>query len=1107
MARLAIRLLGALQVTLDGAPLTGFESDKERALLAYLAEESQQPHRREKLAGLLWPEHDERAARNNLRRVLSNLRRLLGDRAQVGPPCLLVTRQTLRFNPDNDAWVDSQTFARLLDPPGAQLEEAIHLYRGDFLEGFSIADSPACEEWIVLCRERYQRLMMKTLHRLVEEYERLGRYEHALELAWKQVDLEPWWEEAQRQLIRLLALSGRRSEALVQYAHCRRLLAKELDVPPSAETTRLYEQIRDETLTGSLPAAGHRSSPTHNLPLTPGPFVGREAEIAAIQERLRDPACRLLTLVGGGGMGKTRLALEAVADWLPRLREDELEGATLVSLAPLRAAEALIPAIAQAIDQPLSPGDGPGRQLLNALARKRQLLILDSFEHLLEGAGFVAQILRTAPQVKVLVTSRARLNLHDEHCLPVAGIPFPEEIPADGRQARGFAAVNLFLQAARRLRPGFEPAEADWTAIAHICRLVEGMPLGILLAAAWSGVLRPDEIVAEMSHGLDFLEADWPDAPRRQRSIRAVFDRSWKLLPERERKVFQALSVFSGGFERAAAQEVSGASLHELRTLADKSLLQHTPSGRYEIHELLRQYVAEKLHVSPGAAAEAADRHCAYFMAALQGWEADLTGDRQPAALVEMEAESGNISAAWAWAVEHEQVERLDQAMDGLEHFYWHSGRYREAEAALGAAASIAAQAACPRVQARAWAWQSNFQRAIGRQDAALELQEQCLALLQDPALAGTDTRLERAVLAWSRGVTVCMADYAQGRRLFEESFSLFRELDYQWGMAWSLNTWGTMSMFLGDYKDAQRRLEKGFALYQALGSQSGVAGVLPRLAEIAWRQGRFDEAEGLAREGVAIALEANTRTESAFALLNLGEVLEKVAKFSEARSVLQQSLERYIDLGHRHYITQAHGFLGSVELHRGRYQEARVQAQICLDLAQAHGPHFCVGLGHLLLSCLDLAQGVPDTARGSLQEAVAVYQEAGSKDDLGVALVCLALSARKGGDRLKARQHLGQALEIAQEFGAVLPQLWALPVAALLLADKGESERAAELYTLASGYPFMSKSCWFKDVVGREISNIAATLPLDALAAIEERGRSQDLEATAVGLLAEIKR
>jgi DNA-binding SARP family transcriptional activator/predicted ATPase len=1118
MTCLSVRLLGTLQVTLDGTPLTGFESDKERVLLAYLVEESQQPHRREKLAGLLWPERTEAAARSNLRRVLSNLRRLLGDRTPSGLPFLLVTQQTVRFNPACDAWVDSLTFARLLRPlrqqPGTQLEEAIRLYQGDFLEGFSVADSPACEEWMVLCRERYQRLMMEALHCLVEEYERQGRYRRALELAWRQLDLEPWWEEAHRQLIRLLALSGRRSEALAQYVKCRHVLAEELDAEPSPETTGLYEQIRDQTLAVSLPSPQRRPGPVHNLPLTSGPFVGREAEIATLQDHLQDPACRLLTLFGAGGMGKTRLALEAVSDWISRLREDELEGVTLVSLAPLQTAEALVPAIAQATGLPLSPGREPEQQLLNYLAHKRWLLILDGFEHLPEGAEFVAEILRTTRYVKVLATSRARLNLHDEHCLPIAGIRFPERISEDPQQARSFAAVNLFLEAAHRVRPGFQPAGVDLAEISHICRMVQGMPLGILLAAAWLGVLPPAAIAAEIGQGPGFLRADWPDVPEGQRSIRAVLDRSWNLLTEREQGVFQALSVFSGGFTRAAAEQVSGASLQELRTLADKSVLQITPSGRYEIHELLRQYAAEKLHSLPDAAAGVHDRHCAYYTDALHHWEADLTGARQQLALVEMEADSENIRVAWTWAVEQAQVERLDRSMEGLQHFCWHSGRFREGEAALqaaadamaGAAETVVDKVACLRVQVRALAWQSNFQRAMGEQDAAVRLYQQCLAILKAPALAGSDTRLERAILTWAMGVTTCMADYEEGRQRFEESFSLFRELDHRWGMAWALNASGNMSMFLGAYGDAWRRLEEGLAIYRARGYLPGVAGSVSRMACIASVEGRFDEAEGLARQGVAASLEAGSRTQWALALVDLGEVLEKVAKLTEAHMVLQQSLALLTDLGHRGYITQAHTDLGSVELHLGRYEEAREHAQTGLALAREHGPRFCVALNLLLLGCLELAQQAPAKAYHLLEESAAVYREVGHKDDLGLALACLTVAARGLGNTPGARQHLRLALEIAQESEAVSPLLWALPAMAVLLADEGKNERAVETYALASRYPLVTKSRWFADVAGNEIAAAAATLPAGRIALLEERGQVRNLQATAVELLSELR-
>jgi DNA-binding SARP family transcriptional activator/predicted ATPase len=1117
MARLSVRLLGALQVALGGTPITGLESDKERALLAFLAGESQQPQRREKLVGLLWPEFTESAGRNNLRRVLSNLRRALRNREAPALSLLLTRQQTVQLNPDADLWVDARAFAALLDPPSLRsthtLEEAVALYRGDFLEGFSLADSPAFEEWMVLCRERYRRLMMEALHRLVEEYENQGRYERALELGWQQLDLEPWWEEAHQQLMRLLALSGRRSEALAQYRRCRRLLAEELDVAPSPETTSLFEQIRDGALAETAPSPRLCLALTHNLPLSPGPFVGRESEIAAIRRCLQDPACRLLTLVGAGGMGKTRLALEAVRDWMARPQKDGWEGVTLVSLTSVQSAQAIAPTIAQAADFPLSPAREPEQQVLETLRGKRWLLILDSFEHLPDGAGFVAEILRTAPGVKVLVTSRAQLNLQSEHCFPVNGIHFPEQVPHDAQQARTYAAVELFLQAARRVQPGLEPADMDLADVGRICRQVQGMPLGILLAASWSGMLRPEEIAAEISQSLDFLKADWPDVPERQHSLRAVFERSWNLLTALEQEVFQALSIFSGGFARGAAQQVSGASLYQLRSLAAKSLLQVTPSERYQIHDLLRQFAAEKLDASPRAATSARDRHCAYYTAALQGWEADLTGARHQEALVEMEAELGNIGAAWAWAVQQCQVERLGAGMWGLVQFYWHSGRYREGAAALQAAATAAQaasraldnKAARLRVWGQALAWQSNFHRAIGQRQAAWQLQQQCLEILRDPALAESDTRLERAILSMAKGLTACMGDYAQGRRHFAESLALFRALDHRWGMAWAQNTAGSMSKFMGEFRDAGQRFHESQTAYRALGYQPGLANSLSQLAQIAWLEGRFVEGERLAREAVATAREAGSRTELAYALLSQGEALEKVGKFEKAHLAFQQSLVLYNELGHRYYVTEAHSYLGSADIHLGRYEEARDHAQIGLSLARTQGPPYCVSLDLILLGSLDLAEGEHTRAYQQLREAMAACQDVGLREDMGWGFAVLAFAALGLGDSREARTNLRRSFQLAVDLGVVPPLLWALPTTALLLAGEGEHERAVELYALASRYPLVAQSRWFAGVIGEKIAEVAATQPSDQVAVAEKRGRARDLEATVAELLSEL--
>jgi DNA-binding SARP family transcriptional activator len=269
MARLTLSLLGPFQATLDGEPAIGFESDKVRALLAYLAVEADRPHSRDKLAGLLWPEWPDRDARNNLRYALSNLRQVIKDR-EATPPFLHISRQSIQFNGDSDAWNDVITVDRLLKAPRPtvqELEETVDLYRGEFLEGFSIGDSVPFEEWVLFKREQLNRQMLSALRHLAATYEERGEYSRALPYAWRQVELEPWQEQAHRQLMRLLALNGQRGAALAQYETCRQALAEELDVEPAQETTRLYEQIRDGTL--DLGRAGEPGTGEGRVPLPP----------------------------------------------------------------------------------------------------------------------------------------------------------------------------------------------------------------------------------------------------------------------------------------------------------------------------------------------------------------------------------------------------------------------------------------------------------------------------------------------------------------------------------------------------------------------------------------------------------------------------------------------------------------------------------------------------------------------------------------------------------------------------------------------------------------------------------------------------------------------
>ncbi len=508
MSDLDIRTFGGLTITHHGAPVTGLASRKAEALLVYLAC-IQRPHTREVLATLFWDERSQERALSNLSVLLTSLRHRLA-------PFLVITRQTVAFNLESDYWLDAAVLgAQLKSPLRAQssshdsiarLEISLALYQGDFLAGFHLRACRDFEEWAVVERERLQRLAIEALETVVTFYLHTGNYPAGLAPAQRLLQLDPLREAAHHQVMLLLARSGQRSAALAQYEICRRRLAEELGVAPSPDLTVLYERLRTA-----------QPSPPHNLsahtPLTP--FVGREDELAQIAERLANPDCRLLTLVGPGGSGKTRLALSAATAHLNAF----LHGIYVVPLAPVSSSDFLIPALAQALQFTFVGRAHPKMQLFDYLHEKEMLLVLDNFEHLRSGTDLLIELLRQAPEVKLLVTSRERLNLKAEWLLDIAGLEYPASPEIENIEA--YSATRLFTQTAQRVRADFQLSADTRASVAHICRLVEGMPLAIELAAAWMRSFSGEHIVPGWLPGRSGQASDGgfptsPGSPARQ---------------------------------------------------------------------------------------------------------------------------------------------------------------------------------------------------------------------------------------------------------------------------------------------------------------------------------------------------------------------------------------------------------------------------------------------------------------------------------------------------------------------------------------------------------------------------------------------------------------
>jgi len=1067
MARLCVFLLGPFEATLDGEPIAAFKTDKARALLAYLALEAEHPHRRGRLAGLLWPDQPESEARHNLAQALHRLRTAIGDRT-ADPPFLTITRQTIGLAPAGDTWLDVAAFRDALsacrahrhtrietcDACAERLEAAVALYRGELLAGFTL-NSALYEEWLVVEREELHRGALEALHTLARYQEVRGAYERAVAYGQRQIELEGWRESAHRQVMRGLALSGDRAGALAQYEACRRLLAEELGVEPDAETTQLYERIRDGAELRPLSAL-----PRHNLPAQLTPLVGREDALSEIEARLEESACRLLTLVGPGGSGKTRLALEVAARQVDGYRD----GVFYVPLAPLRTVDAIVPAIAQAIGLILAGGRDPRRQLLNGLRRKEMLLVLDNCEHLLGGhlhsspsvpadpngsvqggeekggaAAVATEILQAAPDVQIVATSRVGLNMQGESLYPVSGLDVPPHPSSGGEDSRevlrwreaenlpapdtvqgaaSYSAVQLFVSNARRVRPNFELAAENVVDVVRICHLVAGMPLGILLAATWLKMLTPAEIVDQVAGhlagdgegGLDFLETDLRDVPARQRSMRAVFDHSWRLLSAPEQEVFARLSVFHGGFTAEAARAVSGASLRTLMGFVSQSLLQRDRAGRYDIHELLRQYAEEQLGAVPGEVERARDLHGTYYAEFLCQREPDVFKGYMQEVLSEID----NVHAGWRWNVRRGKAAEILKSLLSLWLVYNATYWSPETEVTFGEAAE-----------------------SMRREDTGAPGETREVALGLALATQGFCVRM--------------LHDTERAAPLFQEGLALLSKHGVRRELA--LGKWFASINLPKDGPQYQQLLQESLAISQEVGFDLGTVTALRDL-------GRLEEALHISRQ-------AGDLRGTALALAYLGWRAYAHQEYARARQFHEESLALFQELGMLRHAGKSLGTLGDVALALGECEVARARYW------QLHDQ--CTRIGN----------------------------------DLGIvrALVGLGNVALAEGDRGTALRIYRPALELALQLQAdpfaTGAELCLDVVAGWAALPAGtDGERAVELAALSRHHPSSAEET--REKAQRLLDRLQGELAPAAFAAAVERGRTRDLKATVKELLAE---
>ncbi|GIV80642.1 MAG: transcriptional activator [Litorilinea sp.] len=933
---LEIRLFGGLQILRDSEIIDAFRSSKVPALLAYLAVTGR-PHKRETLAALLWGELPDADAKNNLRQTLSNLRQTLD-------PFLRISRDEVEFLAPAAFFLDTEAISRLAE--AGDYPAAAALYTGDFLAGFGVRDAPAFEEWVLAQQTWWREQAWQIFRRAVSFYAERGEFDQAIDAAHRLLALDPWQEEAHRQLMLLLARSGRFSAALAQYRACRTILRQEFDADPSHETTRLYERIRTAA-----------QGPRHNLPGPVTGFVGREAELAQLRTLLAAPQVRLLTLLGPGGVGKTRLALELAAACQPLF----LNGVWFVSLPGADAPDRnqFILALAAALGCPLSDAATPARQLIDFLRAKELLLVLDNLEEWREAGAWLSEMLAQAPEVKVLATSRLRLNLQAERIFRVEGLSTQTENP----QEPASEAWQLFVRRARRLRANFTPSPAESAAIQRICALVEGLPLGIELAAAWVHALPCTEIAAQIEQSLDFLRSGYQDTSPRHSSLRGVFDWTWRRLRSEEQAVFRRLALFAGPFSHQAAAEVTGANGSVLAALVDHSLAWQR-GDRLQLHQVARHFGLEKLQES-GELARVQAAHAHYYGKLLATQGQAILGGEQAAALVAMEEAFENVRLAWRWLVQTGDVAGLAAAMDGLYHFMAIRSRFLEALELFGSARQAwPSWASADQPQARLTyyrllAREGRFLAFLSRFAEANALFLESLVSLR--ALGEAD---EIAfVLGHLGAIARSQGDLAQAEAWLQECLALRRQRCHRAGEAVALLELGGVAFMAGDYDQARQRCQDGLAVAEAIGDRQTLAHLLTGLSLICRETHQLDLALAYGKQGEAVYAELGDRYGVIQSCLTLGELHRQSQNYGEARRYIEQAVQVSREIGHRSGEADGLHRLGQIDQDCGELSQAMAHQLAALELATELEERPLVLDALVELAHLWVAQAAPDRA------------------------------------------------------------------------------------------------------------------------------------------------
>lgn len=1006
--KLDIALLGQLKIAqtpendkpVDQSALT----TKEQALIAYLLITGAQ-YTRDQLAGLFWRDDPDDKAKNSLRVALSHIRQLHkecitkgnGHRVSVNP-AVVHSLDLTEFNQIVQANAEIGSASQPVS-----IDRAVALYRGDLLAGLHINDAANFQAWLEMERTQHRKNYLRLLESQTIHLLNSRAFAQARELLQSQLRLEPWNEAAHRQLMSTLCRLGDFNAALAQYEICREQLKKELSVEPMPETQQLRERI--------LVA---RNSPRHNLPAEMQPFVGRPTETSELTDLLMHSNQRLITIVGLGGIGKTRFALHVARRICKGQTVEFINGVFFVSLVAVRSTDQLLALISEAVNP--SAVTSNLAQALDQLRSKEMLLILDDWESFIhslqkfrggedaDATDLICILLQHCPDLKILVTSREPLGLFAEKRLELQGLDIP---PPEADSIEHYSAARLFAQVGQQIVSDFYISAANREPIIQICETLGGMPLAIELAATWLSVMSCQRIADEILR-LDFFDTEIQGVPERQRSLRAIFDQSWQMMTHAERDLFRQLAVFAGTFSEDAACAVASTTHKELMSLMKRSLLhrtffqneidihstiqddgfaQHSSTVNdelpmyYSLHSVMRQFAREKLAESKDVQFVMRQEHCSYYVAFLQQQQERLFTDEHHNALALLTHDRQNVLSAWSWALNNMLYDELEVILDISEQFLLVTGFFEEAELTMRRSTEYLysqleeLENPDPRAQhilGRCLAVQARFQLELSQFESARFTADQLYAL---STRIRNDKHLAFA-LHYQSAANYRLGNMSQARTELEQSLRLAQDNEMMHLIAINLQKLGAIYKADADYEQALSHWQQGLEVRRSINDQHGEIGLLNNLGVIAIQQGDYEQAHTYYQDAYKLSKITGDRGWVGFMLNNIGRIYAEQRDFTRSMRELNDALSIEHSLNNKLSKSNVLLSLGRNYMFLGQYKHADDLHQQALKIKQSIGEKHGEIETLIYLALLHCLRNSPLLALEHITQASAILEQ-----------------------------------------------------------------------------------------------------------------------------------